>query len=42
VVGSANLLEISVRDGSAARVTGATRGTPVHIVSRAAATDAES
>jgi S-adenosylmethionine hydrolase len=41
VLGSANLLEISVRDGSAARVTGARRGTPVHVVPRAAAEDAE-
>jgi S-adenosylmethionine hydrolase len=31
LVGSAGLLEISVRDGSAAAVTGATRGTPVKV-----------
>ena len=31
LVGSAGLLEISVRDGSAAAVTGATRGTPVTV-----------
>jgi S-adenosylmethionine hydrolase len=31
LVGSAGLLEISVREGSAAAVTGATRGTPVTV-----------
>ena len=31
LVGSAGLLEISARDTSAARLTGATRGTPVHV-----------
>lgn len=32
VAGSAGWLEISIRDGSAAHLTGATRGTPVHRV----------
>jgi S-adenosylmethionine hydrolase len=32
LVGSAGLLEISVRDGSAAQLTGARRGTPVSLV----------
>ena len=31
LVGSAGLLEISARDASAARLTGATRATPVHV-----------
>jgi len=31
VVGSAGLLEISVRDGSAAQLTGARRGTPISV-----------